>query len=432
MYTIGSRRKRSSPRRVLILLILIGTGIWLLINQSQVRQQITPPPTPTATRTAKSYVVEAKSLQEAGDMPGTINAYIQAVSLEQDNLDVLLELTRLLTLRDRTKEALPYAERAALIAPKDVRAQAAYAMTLDWHASWLRQRGRELEANDTFQKAIVTAKAAISLDPKYADAYAYLAETYADLNDIPSAIDNAQTAVELDPNRTDVQRAVGYVRESQGNYTGAVEAYQRAIELAPKEINLYMVLGQNYRILAQVRDATNWQRALETFNKAIEIDPSYGPAYDELGWTYYTLEDFKKAQDTLEKAIEVDPTAWSARSHLAATYYTRRNYEDAAATFKVAIQLMNDAFDADHYCVTARTRACDRVVVAYATMGVANCYLAASYKDEAKYYDGAAVPAFRRALTIRPDDEGVLENMDLCNYILGKPLLRTPTPRPLK
>jgi tetratricopeptide (TPR) repeat protein len=420
MYANRSRRRRSSLRRVLIYLILIGAGVWIIVNQNQLRQELIPPPTPTATRTARSYVVEAESLREAGNVPAAIDAYIQAVSLEPQNLDVLITLSRLLALRGQTLEAVHYAERAAQLAPQDVKAQAALTMAYGWHASWLQQHGRELESKDTYQKAVTTGKTAVALDPKYPESYAYLAETYTDLGSLENAIDNAQTAVDLDPNRADVQRALGYVRESQGNYSGAVEAYQRAIELAPRQTYLYVALGRNYRVLAAIRDASLWAKATEAFQRATEIDPSYSVAFDELGWTYYALEDYKTAQQTLEKAVEVDPANWSARSHLAAAYFARRNYEDATVTFKKALDLMNQSFDGDHYCVTAQSGSCERMVTAYATMGLAYCYL-----DQ---YQNEAIPAFRKALTIRPDDPGVLDTMNYCYTYLGTPVPRTPVP----
>ncbi|HZY41857.1 MAG TPA: tetratricopeptide repeat protein [Anaerolineae bacterium] len=425
MYTLGSRRRRTSPRRVLLLLILIGAGVFVIINQNQLRQQLVPPPTPTATRTARSYVVEAESLYEAGNVPATIDAYVQAVSLDPQNVDVLIKLSRLLVLRGRTVEGVRYAERAAQAAPKNVPAQAALAMAYDWHGSRLQQRGRELEAGDFFQKAIAAGKTAVTLDGTYAEAHAYLAETYADLSSWESATDRAQQALDLDANRADVQRALAYVRESQGNYSGAVEAYERAIQLAPREVNLYVALGQDYRVL------TDWPKAIDAFERATKIDPAYVAGFDDLGWTHYLIEDFKQAERILEQAIKIDPTAWSPRSHLAATYFVRKNYEDAATTFKTAIELMNTDFDADRYCVVAKTRACDRVVVAYATMAVSNCYLAEAYNDPSKY-EQVALPAFRRALTIRPDDEGVLSNMDFCQRVMGKPPFRTPTPQPFK
>src|SRR5512144_2073618 len=111
MYYDRSRR-RSSPRRILLLLILVAIGVFLIVNQNDLRQRVIPPPTPTATRTAKSYVVEAESLAQTGNLKAATDAYIQAVSLEPENVDVLVTLARLMTLTNRTVEAVKWAERA--------------------------------------------------------------------------------------------------------------------------------------------------------------------------------------------------------------------------------------------------------------------------------------------------------------------------------
>lgn len=420
MYYDRSRR-RSSLRRVLVLLILIGAGIFVIAHQNEVRQRLIPPPTPTATRTARSYVVEAESLLETGNLNAAIRAYIQVVSLDPENVEVLMTMSRLMALADRTEEAVHQAEHAVQLAPKNVQAQAALTMALDWHASWLEEHGRALEAKATYDKAIAAGKIAIAVDPNYAEAHAYMAETYADLNDWEDATDEAQQAVDLNPNRVDVQRALGYVRESQGNYRGAVDAYEKAIQLSPHLAYLYVALGRNYRVLV------DWPKAIAAFTQAAQIDPTYVTAQDELGWTQYLLEDYRQAQKTLEKAIEVDPEAWSPRSHLAATYFVRRNYEDATTTFKKALELMNQTFDGDHYCVTSHMQACERMVVAYATMGLAYCYLEQSQPGT---YQNEAMPAFRKALALRPDDPGVLGTMSYCYQSLGTPIPNTPTPRP--
>jgi len=116
MYHDHSRR-RSSLRRVLILLILVGAGVFLIVNQNDVRQSIIPLPTPTATRTARSYVVEAESLAQTGDLKKASNAYIQAVALEPTNVEALVVLSRLLAYTDRTADAVQWAERAVQAAP---------------------------------------------------------------------------------------------------------------------------------------------------------------------------------------------------------------------------------------------------------------------------------------------------------------------------
>ena len=421
MYYDRSRRK-SSPRRVLLLLILVGVGVLLIANQNALREQVIPAPTPTATRTAKSYIVEAESLAQTGNLKAAANAYVQAASLEPENVAVLTTLARIMALTDRTAEAVKWAERAVQAAPQSAAAQAALGMALKFQAGKLALQGRDLESGRTLQQALEAAKAAVTLDVNYPEGQAYLAEIYAELGDLENAEVSIQRALGLDPNRSEVRRAQGAVLESQGRYTDAAEAYRQAIALAPNVGYLYLILGRAYTVIASARDASFYTSALDTFKQGAQIDPTDVRLLDEWGWTHWTLDQYRDAQEVLEKATLLDPQAWSPRSHLAATYFQRTNYEAAIESFKQALQMMNDTFDADHYCVTAQTQQCSRLVQAYVTLGYAYRQL--------RQCEPLGFGAFRKALIIRPDNPGAQSGFNQCAEDLGTPVPRTPTPRP--
>lgn len=367
MYLNRPPRRQSSPRRILFYLALIAVGLLFLRFQDDLRQPLQP--TPTATRAAQSYVAEGQAYYEAGRLGQAIDAYTQAAALEPTRVDVLIALSRMLALTDRTSEALQRAQRAVQLDPKSAPAQAALAMAYDWHGTWLLLHGRDAEAENHYAQAVSAAQEAILLDPSYPEAHAYLAEAYMDQGKLVDAIEAAQAAVDLDPARSDVQRAVGYVRESQGNYRGAAEAYTEALRLDPSVPYLWLALGRNYRILA---DAGFLGEAVNAFKRATQLDPNYGAAYDELGWTYYNVQDYRQAAEVLEEAIQVAPDLWSAYNHLGIAYYSNRNYEGVAEVLPRAIELMNQAFDADRYCINASSRACDRLVEAYYTLGLSD------------------------------------------------------------
>ena len=421
MYLNRPLRRRSSPRRALIYLVFIGAGLLFLRFQDDLRRPLLP--TPTATRAAQSYIAEAESLYEAGKLSAAVDAYTQAAALEPARADVLIKQSRILALIDRIDEAVQRAERAAQVAPKSAPAHAALAMAYDWQGTWLLLHGRNLEAREFYERAISSAQEAILLDATYPEAHAYLAEAYMDRGQLVDAIESAQTAVDLGADRPDVQRAVGYVRESQGNYRGAAEAYGRSLQLDPNIPYMWVTLGRNYRILSLQVDSAYFDEAVGAFERAIQIDPAYGPAYDELGWTYFNFEDYRQAADVLERAIEVDPESWSAYSHLGITYYRNRNYERAAEVLPSAIELMNETFDADRYCVNARSRACDRLVEAYYTLGLTDYYVCRCEESLA---------LFDKALALRPEEPNAIEGIRLCREesqpICAEEATATPAP----
>jgi len=141
MYLSRPPRRQASPRRVLIYLALIGAGLLLLRFQDDLRRPVTPTPTPT--RASQSYVAEAEAHYEAGRLHAAIDAYIQAAALEPNRVDVLVTLSRLLALADRTEEAIQRAQRAVQIDPKSALAHAVLAMAYDWHGTRLLLHGRD-------------------------------------------------------------------------------------------------------------------------------------------------------------------------------------------------------------------------------------------------------------------------------------------------
>lgn len=409
MYINKPPRRTSSPRRIIVYLIVIAAGLLVLRFQDNLRQPFIPTPTPT--RAAQSYAAEAEAHYEAGRLDQAADAYIQAAALEPNRIDILVALSRIFALTDHTEEALQRAQRAVQLAPNSVEANAALAMAYDWRGTWLLLHGRDDDAQSHYRSAVSYALEALLIDPNYPEAHAYLAEAYIDLGELADAIAAAQTAVELGPEQPDVQRAVAYVREARGNYSGAAEAYREAIKYDPTVPYLWVALGRNYRILSVLSNPAFFTDALEAFQRAIQIDPNYGEAYDELGWSYYNAEDYRQAAETLEQAIQIAPDSWSAYSHLGISYYSNRNYEGATETLPRAIELMNKTFDAEHYCVQAQSRACDRLVEAYYTLG-----LSWYYREDCE----ESYRLFDRALELRPEEPNALEGIRLCDEALSE------------
>jgi tetratricopeptide (TPR) repeat protein len=179
-------------------------------------------------------------------------------------------------------------------------------------------------------ESIAAGQKAIELDPAYSDAYAYLAEAYADRNRPDRALEMARKAVELNENSWLAQRNLAYAFEHQGKYKTAVDTYRRAIELFPNMGILYLEMAQNLR---QVRANAEADAALL---KASDLDPSNPEIHDSIGRNLY--DRGKLAQARFKRAIEVDPSYALGFAHLGWTYYAQRQYEEAIPNFEEAIK----------------------------------------------------------------------------------------------
>lgn len=319
-----NKKRRSSPLRVMILLILIFASLYVYatIQQEEVESPFTPTPTPT--RSALSYSAEAEELYLQGRLEEAITAYKQAIALAPDNVVAYVPLSRLLVLEREVFEGIVYAQKAIEIAPENAPAWAALGMAYDW--------------NGHVSKAIEACNQATELDPTYAEGYAYLGEAYADVQRWAEALEAVQMALKLDERSVNAHRNYGYVLELQGNYWEAVEAYQRALEIHPYLAYIHVSVGKNQRALGDV------EAALSSFERAIEIDPHNAQAHFELGWTYLTnLGDNDQAKACFERAVEADPEFGRAYGGLAIAYWQRRYYEEAIPNFEQAIRLTSMA-----------------------------------------------------------------------------------------
>jgi tetratricopeptide (TPR) repeat protein len=318
---LGRKPRRRSPHLTLILLTLIALALGFIYYLETYRPQWSRPfePSPTPTRPPQWYIAEAEAYYGQGQLDEAISAYEQAVSISPKDTSAHVRLAQFLILRRRTAEAAERAKEAVLLEPSSPQTLATLCRALDWEGE--------------YASALDACECSTELDPQYAEAYAYLAEVYADLNDWIPARQNAQKAVDLNYQSMDAHRNQGYVLERQGRYRQAVDAYENAIVLHPKLASLYISAGRNYRALGK------YTEAIDRFEKAIRLDPTSPEGYTELGWAYYTAAQYSRAIDTLEQATRVGPDYALAWGRLGNVYYVLQQYEEAAPALQQAIKL---------------------------------------------------------------------------------------------
>ena len=60
-----------------------------------------------------------------------------------------------------------------------------------------------------------------------------------------------------------------------------------------------------------------WREAVAHWERAVKLDPTYAPAYNNLAIGYEQQGDFEKARNAYEKALELNPN----------NAYIKQNYE---------------------------------------------------------------------------------------------------------
>ena len=361
-------RKRRSPWPIIALLLIAAVGMYLVAGRSKLLRNPFSPvlPTPTATRSAVSYLAEAEDAYSAGKLADASAAYAHAVEMEPDNAEAIARQAWLMILRGHPAQAIILAERAVALNSSALN-QGILAMALDWDGQ--------------YDEAIKVALRAVDKDPLSSEAHAFLAEVYADKNNWARALEEDHNAVKLNPNSSIAQRNLGYVLERQGRYVAAIEAYDQAAKLEPKLGYIRIGAGNSY--LAQ----GDYENALVEYQKAVETNPDSPTGYDALGHGSSLAGDPDRAISMLRKAIEIDPEYGPAYAHLGRVYFTQLNWESAIENFTKAFQLgvRNEEY--------------------FYELGLAYAYL----KDCTN-----SVQWLQKALDLNPDSQPAQEGLRLC------------------
>ena len=183
-------------------------------------------------------------------------------------------------------------------------------------------------------------RAAIDLDPNYSLAYSGLADCYTQLawlrflapcEALPLAKAAALRALELDPLLGEAYASLAWIRLLYDlDYEAAENGFRHSLELKPNYSVARMWFGMF--LLAVGR----FTEALEEVNKALTLDPLSPIINAVAGWPFYFMRDYQRAIECYRKAIELEPKSLPAHYLLALSYLQFGEPEHAVAEMQIA------------------------------------------------------------------------------------------------
>jgi tetratricopeptide (TPR) repeat protein len=219
------------------------------------------------------------------------------------------------------------------------------------------------------RKAIEYFDQAIANDPKYAQAYSGLADSYALLGDweygalapqeaFPKAEAAATKALELNDNLGEAHASLALcLKAFDWDWKGADRELSRAIKLSPSYATAHqwyawnlIITGRNNEgiiemkkaeaidplsliISADVADALiiahRYDESIRQSRRTIEMDPSFAMAHYQLGQAFVQIRKYKQAAMELQEAIELSRGNPICSSLLAYVYAISGNDREA-------------------------------------------------------------------------------------------------------
>jgi TolB-like protein/Flp pilus assembly protein TadD len=121
----------------------------------------------------------------------------------------------------------------------------------------------------------------------------------------------------------------------------AIQLFEKAIELDPRYAAAYAgcssAYGQMYWLFA--REEKYRDRAQELSFKALMYDNNLAEAYTAMGLSYFISGKFEEASASSRKAIELDPDDFIAHWTLGRIHFTSGEFEQAHALYRRVIEL---------------------------------------------------------------------------------------------
>jgi len=244
-------------------------------------------------------------------------------------------------------------EQAALKNVKVVNPQA-YESYLKGRYFWNKR------TSDGLKVALAYFNQAIEEDPKYAQAYSGLADTYALLGDwqyavmtpkeaFPKAKAAAIKALELDNALGEAHNSLAFVLDGfDWDFDSAGKEFRQAIQLNPGYATAHhwyawhlSLLGRSDEAIAEMRKAENldplsliinadlaellvlahsYDESIHQSRKTIEMDPNFALAHNQLAQAYLQKHMYDEAVAELQKAVQLSESSPTCIANLARAY----------------------------------------------------------------------------------------------------------------
>jgi TolB-like protein/DNA-binding winged helix-turn-helix (wHTH) protein/Tfp pilus assembly protein PilF len=340
--------------------------------------------------------------------------HLWSQSYEGDLRDTLALQKKVATaIAEQIRIELTPQEQAALKDAKVVNPEA-YEAYLKGRYFWNKRTA------DGLKVALAYFNQAIEEDPKYAQAYSGLADTYALLGDweygvlvpseaYPKAKAAAIKALDLDKTLADAHTSLAFSLDAfDWDWQSAEKEFKRAIELNTGYATAHhwyawhlSEMGRNSEAIAEMRKAENLDplsliisadmaeillvahlndEAVEQSRRTIDMDPHFGIAHYELGQAFVQKHSYNEAIAEFQKAIELSGGSIPCTSNLAYAYAVSNQRNEA-------VKILNDL-------LTRSTRNASEIALMYVGLGE---------KDQAmKWLERAYAEHFNPSILVRP------------------------------
>ena len=289
----------------------------------------------TVQKETDRVLVTVKLIRAATD------AHLWGESFDRKLTDIFAVESEIATkVASELRAKLTGPEQNALAARPTENAQA-YELYQYGRYFWNKRTGADLT------KAIEYFEKAVAEDPKFALAYAGLADAYVLLSgfaaaspkeSLPKARAAAEQALALDDSLAEAHSSLAQTLIAYDfNFAEGTREFQRAIELNPN-----YPTAHHWYAESALTPQEKFDEAVTEIRRALELDPLSVIINADLGTILFNARRYDEAILQLNKTLEMDPRFYYARWALGEALEMKGRTKEAIAEYQQAIALNDD------------------------------------------------------------------------------------------
>ncbi|MEO6589584.1 MAG: hypothetical protein ABIP06_09790 [Pyrinomonadaceae bacterium] len=218
-----------------------------------------------------------------------------------------------------------------------------YTDNVEAYELYLKGRLWNRKTADGFKRAIGYFQQAIEIDSDYAVAYSGLADYHALLGfyEGMSPKDAGERAKAFAAKAIGLDNTLAETHSSYGatfgafdwNWKAARTEYERAIEINPNYLPAYQYYAVNLAAQGE------FDKVFEKTKRSMEIDPLLPIMNANLAWLLYLARQYEKAEQQAKTTIEIEPNHFSAHWVLGITYGKMKKYDEAISALETSVKV---------------------------------------------------------------------------------------------
>lgn len=300
-------------------------------------------------------IEDAGVMESSGLDAEALAMYDRAFTLDPTRPDLLPRMVEIQLRLGQVAEAEATAERARVELPDEAATWLASAKVheaggrveealIDYRKAWAKAQaaggqveglrltiGTLLLRLDRNDEAANWLRAGLAADatPDYLYCYGF---SLLRLSRAAEAVPHLRKAVAAQPDMAKAWQVLAQSLQATDQYAAAGEAYRKLFELQPDKATALLAGSMAHK-------AKQTDRAVESYLKALELDPDYDKAWNNLALCYLEAKRYEEAVPAFTRLVELEGPTYKNHYNVGLCCYFLGRYDEAMTAFKSALAI---------------------------------------------------------------------------------------------